>query len=292
MSKKKYDNVAYLMIAPAYSVFMLFVLIPIGFVLYYSVTNYNMYSQPDFIGLKNYIRMFSDEDYLLAVKNTIQYSLGFLIPQLTIGLLFAVLLNRSSRLIAVFRTAIYIPNVMSMVCVSMVWLWIYNPTFGLLNNILGHLGIPFQQWLQDPEKALSCIIVMSIWKSCGYSMVIYLSGLTGIPNSLYEAAKLDGANEVQQFFSITWPMLRPTTFFLLITGMMNSFAVFEQVNIMTGGGPFNQTTTIVHQIYRRGFLEYKMGYASSMAVVLLIFSLIVTFFIFKFGSTGQDNELS
>lgn len=123
-------------------------------------------------------------------------------------------------------------------------------------------------------------------------MVIFLGGLTGIPESLYEAAQLDGAGPIRRFLNITWTMLRPTTFFLVVTGIVNSFAVFEQVNILTSGGPLNRTTTVVHQIYRRGFLEFKMGYASAMAVLLLVFSLIVTMFVFKFGNKGQDVDVS
>lgn len=137
-----------------------------------------------------------------------------------------------------------------------------------------------------------CVILVGIWKNCGYSMVIFLGGLTSIPESLYEAAELDGAGPIRRFLNITWPMLRPTTFFLLVTGIVNSFAVFEQVNILTSGGPLNRTTTVVHQIYRRGFLEFKMGYASAMAVLLLGFSLIVTMLVFKFGNKGQDIDVS
>ena len=134
--KKKYDNCAYAMIFPAYFVFTVFILIPIGMVLYYSVTNYNLYTSPDFVGLKNYINLFKDEDFFIAVKNTLFYSVFTLFPQLAIGLFVAVILYRKSKLIPVFRTAFYLPNVMSMVCMSMVWLWIYDPTFGLLNSIL------------------------------------------------------------------------------------------------------------------------------------------------------------
>lgn len=290
--KQKYDKCAYAMIFPAYFVFTVFILLPIGVVLYYSVTNFNLYSSPDFVGLKNYVNLFGDEDFLVSVKNTLFYTAGTLFPQLAIGLLLAVMLYRKSRLIPVFRTAFYLPNVMSMVCLSMVWLWIYDPTFGLFNTILKSLGFSAKQWLQDPQMAMFCVILMSIWKSCGYSMVIFLSGLTSIPGELYEAASLDGANGIKKFLHITWPMLKPTTFFLLVTGIVNSFSVFEQINIMTGGGPLNKTTTIVHQIYRRGFLEFKMGYASAISVVLLVFSMIVTACVFKFGSGGQDVDVS
>lgn len=280
------------MIFPAYFVFTVFILIPIGFVIYYSVTNFNLYSAPDFVGFKNYVNLFKDEDFLTSVKNTFFYTAGFLFPQLALGLFMAIMLYRKSRLIPIFRTAFYLPHVMSMVCMSMVWLWIYDPTYGLFNSILKSFGLSPKQWLYDPKLAMLCVILMSIWKSCGYSMVIFLSGLTSIPNELYEAASLDGANSIRKFLNITWPMLKPTTFFLLVTGIVNSFSVFEQINIMTGGGPLNTTTTIVHQIYRRGFLEFKMGYASALSVILLIFSMIVTICVFRFGSGGQDVDVS
>ena len=290
--KTKYDKCAYAMIFPAYFVFSVFILIPIGFVVYYSLTNFNLYSIPEFVGAKNYLTLLKDGDFLISVKNTLIYTAFTLFPQLAIGLLFAIMLYRKSKLIPFFRTAFYLPNVMSMVCMSMVLLWIYDPTYGLLNTILKQFGFSTQQWLQDPKLALPCVIIMGIWKNCGYSMVIFLSGLTSIPDSLYEAASLDGAGFIKKFQYVTWPMLKPTTFFLLVTGIVNSFSVFEQINIMTSGGPLNRTTTIVHQIYRRGFLEFKMGYASAMSVVLLIFSIIVTMLVFKFGSGGQDVDVS
>lgn len=290
--KTRYDNCAYLMILPAYGIFTLFVLVPMAVVLYYSFTDFNMYSVPHFVKLDNYIRLFSDQDFLLSIKNTVVYSVFTLFPQLAIGLLTAILLFRKSRLVPLFRTAFYLPNVMSMMCVSMIWLWIYDPTSGILNRIFEFIGLNPQLWLRDPKLALPCVMILSIWKSCGYSMVIYLSGLTSIPDALYEAAQLDGANAWKRFVNITWPMLRSTTFFLLVTGMINSFSVFEQVNIMTNGGPLNSTTTMVHQIYRRAFLDFRMGYGSAMSVILLLFSVLITLIVFRYGGTGQDTDVS
>ena len=291
-TKKKSDKEAYLMILPAYLIFAVFILIPIGMVLYYSLTDFNMYAVPKFLGIKNYVKLFSDSEFLKAITNTLFYTIVTLTVQLALGLVLAVLLYKKSKAVPIFRTALYLPNVMSMVCVSMVWLWLYNPNFGIFNRILEAIGIAPQKWLINPSQAMLCIILVGIWKNCGYSMVIFLGGLTGIPESLYEAAQLDGADPIRRFLNITWPMLRPTTFFLVVTGIVNSFAVFEQVNILTSGGPLNRTTTVVHQIYRRGFLEFKMGYASAMAVLLLVFSLIVTMFVFKFGNKGQDVDVS
>ena len=286
-TKKKSDKEAYLMILPAYLIFAVFILIPIGMVLYYSLTDFNMYAIPKFLGIKNYVKLFSDSEFLRAI-----YTIVTLTVQLALGLLLAVLLYKKSKAVPIFRTALYLPNIMSMVCVSMVWLWLYNPNFGIFNRLLEAIGVAPQKWLINPSQAMLCIILVGIWKNCGYSMVIFLGGLTGIPESLYEAAQLDGAGPIRRFLNITWPMLRPTTFFLVVTGIVNSFAVFEQVNILTSGGPLNRTTTVVHQIYRRGFLEFKMGYASAMAVLLLAFSLIVTMLVFKFGNKGQDVDVS
>lgn len=291
-NKTHYDREAYLMILPAYTIFAVFILIPIGMVLYYSFTNYNLYSAPDFVGLKNYMKAFHDKDFIVSVKNTLVYAGFTLTLQLSLGLLLAVLLYRKSALIPVFRTAIYLPHVMSMVCAAMVWLWIYDPNFGLLNMLMKALGLQTQKWLLDPKLAMGCVILVSVWKGMGYSMVIFLSGLIGIPSNLYEAAKLDGAGAWQRFVHITWPMLQPTTFFLVVTGIVNCFAVFEQVNILTNGGPLKKTTTVVHQIYQNAFLEFKMGYASAQSVLLLAFSLLVTMLVFKKGNKGQDVDVS
>lgn len=290
--KKRYDKEAYMMILPAYTIFTVFILIPIFMVLYYSFTNYNLYQAPDFVGLKNYVKAFGDRNFVASVKNTLVYAGITLTLQLSIGLLIAVLLYRKSRLIPVFRTTIYLPHVMSMVCVSMVWLWIFDSNYGLFNALMKALGLPVQKWLLDPELAMPCVILVSVWKGVGYNMVLFLSGLTGIPASLYEAAELDGAGAIKKFTHITWPLLQPTTFFLVVTGIVNCFAVFEQVNILTNGGPLKRTTTIVHQIYQNAFLEFKMGYASAMSVLLLAFSLIVTLCLFRFGNKGQDIDVS
>jgi multiple sugar transport system permease protein len=288
---RRNDKAAYVMILPAYLIFTVFILLPVGLVAYYSFTNFNMFSIPELIGLRNYERLFRDGDFLIACANTLVYTIFTLGFQLVIGLFLAVVLYRKSKWTPFFRASIYLPHIMSMVCVSIVWLWIFDPTFGLLNSTLKSLGLETKMWLMDPSMSMFSVIVMSIWKSCGYAMVVFLSGLTGIPSSLYEAAELDGAGVFRKFWNITWPMLKPTTFFLLITGIVNSFAVFEQVNILTNGGPLKTTTTIVHQIYRRGFLDYRMGYASAMAILLLIFSLFVTMSVFKFGNKGQDVEI-
>jgi ABC-type sugar transport system permease subunit len=179
-----------------------------------------------------------------------------------------------------------------MVAVSMVWFWMYEPSHGVVNKMLGLFGIQGKLWLYDANWALPAIIIMSVWKYIGYYMVIYLAGLQSIPGYLYEAATVDGASAAQKFFRITVPMLRPVTFFLFVTGMINNFNVFEQVRILTDGGPMNSTTTVVHQIYTRAFTDFLMGYASSQAFLVLTVVAFLTLIFFKYGQKGVETEVA
>ncbi|MDD9268202.1 carbohydrate ABC transporter permease [Paenibacillus sp. GCM10023248] len=285
------DYAGYVLMGPGYIVYFAFIFIPLLIGLYYSFTNYNFYSKPGFVGLQNYIRLFQDKLFLTAVYNTFIYSLCSILPQMMLGLLLAVLLNGRLKGRIFARVSIYVPNVTSMVAVSMIWLWIYDPSLGIMNRLLRTVGLDPVQWLYDPKTAMGAIIVIGIWKSIGYTMIVYLSGLQSIPSNLYEAAHVDGASSIRQFFTITLPMLKPTTFFILVMSCINSFMVFEQVNILTNGGPLNSTTTIVHQIYLRGFQDFQMGYASAMAMVLFVITMLITVVNFRFGNQGNDLDV-
>jgi len=288
---KRIDFAGYAFIAPGYLVYFAFIFVPLIIGLYYSFTNYNFYSTPEFVGLQNYSRLFQDRLFGTAVYNTVIYSTFSILPQMVLGLLLAVLLNGKITGRVFARVSVYVPNVTSMVAVSMIWLWIYDPSLGILNRLLRAIGVDPVQWLYDPATAMGAIIVMGIWKSIGYTMIVYLSGLQSIPSSLYEAAHVDGASKLRQFFAITIPMLKPTTFFILVMSCINSFMVFEQVNILTNGGPLNSTTTVVHQIYLRGFQDFQMGYASAMAMVLFIITLLITIVNFRLGNQGNDLDV-
>ncbi|WP_243663108.1 carbohydrate ABC transporter permease [Hydrogenispora ethanolica] len=278
------------MILPFYLFFTVFVIIPIIVNIGLSFTNYNL-DQMSFIGVKNYLNLMTDRFFWVSLKNTAIYTFFTLIFTMTLGLLLAIVLNRKLTGLKFFRTSFYLPNVTSMVAVSMVWLWLYEPSHGIVNQALGWFGIGGRQWLFDVNTALGSIIVMSIWKYTGYYMVVFLAGLQGIPGYLYEAVTVDGANGFQKFIHITLPMLTPVTFFLLVTGIINNFNVFEQVNVMTGGGPMNATTTIVHQIYSRAFFDFLMGYAASLSVVLLLIVLVLTTLNFKYSNQGADLDI-
>jgi multiple sugar transport system permease protein len=290
-SQRREERAAYLFLAPGLALFILFVLIPVIAAFYLSFCRYDIIHSPSWIGVRNYARIGQDLSnhgvFYLSLRNTAQYAVGTIPVGMALALALALLVNAGLRGVTLYRTTYYLPVVTSLVAVSLVWMWIYDPSYGLLNYGLELLsrGASFlarreitvapQTWLANPGQAMPAIIAMSIWRGLGYNMVIYLAGLQGIPDHLYEAAVLDGASPWQRFRAITWPLLKPTTAFILVVSVIGASQVFAQVYVMTNGGPNNATTTIVHQIFQNAFSFMKMGYASAMAFVLfgLIFVL-------------------
>lgn len=283
------DPIGYLLIAPFWLLTFIFVILPILANVYLSFTNYNLV-QMDFIGLKNYLYMLQDEALWISLKNTLVFTLFTLPFNMGLGLLIAMVLKDKLFGLKFFRTSFYTPYVTSMVAASMIWLWMLEPSGGIFTRMVQALGFSGQKWLYESGTALGVIVVVSIWKAVGYYMVVYLAGLQAIPKYLYEAATIDGASVWKRFCHITFPMLSPVTFFLFVTGFINNFRVFEQVQIMTNGGPANATTTIVHQIYNRAFNEMALGYGAAEAVLLLIIVVVITSLNFKYGNQGNDLE--
>ncbi len=283
------DTIAgYSLILPFYIIFLVFHLAPIFVGLTLSFTNYSLSPNYSFVGLANYERLFGDTLFVKSMGNTLLYALLTILPSLALGLLTALILNKQLVGRTFFRVSFYIPFVISMVAAAMVWLWIYEPSIGVLNVMLESIGIKPKFWLHDPALAMPSIAAMSIWKILGYNMIIYLAGLQSIPKVFYEVGMIDGASSFQQFRKITLPLLAPTTFFLFVTSCIQAFNVFVQVNILTNGGPMNSTTTMVHQIYLRAFTEFKMGYASSMAMILFLIVAFITFANFRYGNRSTD----
>ena len=281
------SKLGYLLILPNYLIYITFTLIPIIWTIVMSFTDYDLRNS-HFVGVQNYIAIFKDQTFLRSIWNTVYYSLLTILPTIVLALLLALLLNRKIRGRGFFRTLFYLPNILSMVAVSMARSYLYNAQAGILNRMLNAVGLPSIGWVTDTRWAMISVAIMAIWQSLGYNAVLYLSGLQGIPDYLYEAATIDGANGVQQFFSITIPSLKPTTFFIFVMACIHSFEVFGQVYILTQGGPMNSTTTIAHQVYLNGFEYYKMGYASAEAVVLLVLIMIMTLINMKGGNTDVD----
>jgi ABC-type sugar transport system permease subunit len=200
---------------------------------------------------------------------------------MAIGLGLALLLNQKLRGLGLYRTIYYVPVVTSMVAVAMIWLQLFDPLYGVVSNAVEVIGLKGIDWLGDPRLAMPSIIAVSVWKVIGWNMLIYLAGLQGIPDYLREAAAIDGAGRWQAFCRITLPLLQPTTFFIFVTSVIGAFQVFDVVYVMTGGGPANATTTLVHQIYNAAFKALDMGYAAAMSFVLFAIILVISLFSFK-----------
>ena len=270
----------YFFIAPAVLGFLLFTLGPILVSAYYSLSDYDLLSAPVFAGLKNYHEAAADPLFWQALKVSTIYAAASVPLGLTISLLLASLLNQRVRGITAFRTLVYVPSVLSGVAVALLWAWIFNPSFGILNVLLDKVGIQGPQWIYSQEWALPSLVVMSIW-SIGGGILIYLAGLQGIPTELYEAAEMDGANWWRRFFRITLPMLSPVIFFNLVMGIIGSFQTFTAAYVMTRGGPNNATLFYVLYLYRNAFEWFKMGYASALAWILLGIVLALTLLVFR-----------
>jgi ABC-type sugar transport system permease subunit len=257
--------------------FMLFLIIPavLGFLV--SFTDYTGLSPKyNFVGLTNYKNMFSDRYIIRALQNNFVYALIYTPATLLLSLLLATVLNHLRWLKKIFRTVIFLPYITSMVAVAVIWKMIFNPLDGPLNTMLSIFIKEPPEWIVSSKWALYAVIVVAVWKSCGYYMLIFLAGMQNIPNSLYESASLDGAGNFHQYFFITLPMLSPTIFLNVVLVIMNSFQVFDLVNVMTNGGPGMSTNVLVLRIYQEAFKSSRMGYSSAIAYFLFGIILFIT----------------
>lgn len=286
------ERSAYLFIAPGVLIFSVFTLAALIFAFWLTFRRWSIIEpEKPYVGLQNYEDMIQDERFVQATLNTIYFT-GASVPlTMIIGLFLAVLLNQPLRGRAIFRTAYYLPVVTPFVVSALLWKWLYNGDFGLFNYYLvkGRIIDEPLLWLSDQNLAMPAVILMSIWSGVGFSMVVYLAGLQSIPHELYESAKLDGAGSLRRLRYITIPMLRPTTLFLLVMGIIGSLQVFTQIFVMTSGGPVNKTTTMVYYMYLWAFKYYDMGYASTLAFALFAMLLVFTAFqlrLFKNGATS------
>jgi multiple sugar transport system permease protein len=263
-------------VAPALSHVIFWIAIPVVAAVVLSFTDYNVLRAPNFIGFANYVEIWNDEVFRKATWNTIVYTFFTVPVAMAVAVVFAVLLNQKLRGRTFYRAAMFLPHVTATVAISMVWLWMYNPQYGLLNGVLSFVGLPTQVWLADPSLALPSVIMVGIWQGIGIKMLIYLAALQNVDESLYEAASIDGASRIQQFFKITLPMLKPATFFVFVISIIGAFQVFELVYVLTDGGPVNATTMMTYEVYRSAFQDFRMGMASAQSVVLFVFLLVLT----------------
>jgi len=279
----------YLFISPWILGFTIFMAGPIISSLILSLTNYSIISKPQFIGLDNYKALFQDRLFIKSLSNTSFYAALFIPFAIVASFTLAMMLNQDVQGLAFYRTIYYLPTVVPIVASAILWLWLFNPQWGLINMGLRIIGIKGPGWLVSEQWAKPAIVLMSIW-GVGTWIIIYLAGLQGVPKQFYEAAEIDGASKLQRFMYITIPMMTPTIFFTLIIGLIGAFQVFTQAYIMTNGGPVNATLFYALYMYRNAFNYLKMGYASAMAWILFIIILLLTLLQFKLAGRWVHYE--
>jgi multiple sugar transport system permease protein len=270
----------YVLISPWIIGFILFQGGPVIVSALLSLTHWELAKLPEWVGLENYRELFADPLFTKTMGNTLYYSLASVPLRLGLAFLLAVLLNQKVKGINLFRTIFFLPSIVSGISVVLLWGWIFNPRYGIINVLLGFVGIQGPGWLLDEQWAMPAIIIMSLW-DVGWNMLIYLAGLQGVPQSLYEAAEIDGAGRWARFWHITVPLVSPVTFFLLITDTIGSFQVFTSTYILTRGGPNFATLTIALFIYLNAFTWGKMGVGAAVAWVLFFCILLLTFIQFQ-----------
>ena len=270
----------WLFILPTLVGLIVFRLIPIGASFYLSFTDWNLLSQPQWIGLGNYSELIREGEFATVVLNTLQFSFIFVAGSMILGLALAVMINVHVHGISVFRAMIYLPVVTSNVAIGIIWNWMLGPTYGIVCNIIETLGMTPPYFLSDPKLALTTVAMVHMWKMSGYYMILFLTGLQNVPTEVLESAYCDGANNRQTFFKITLPMLKPTVFFVLTIALIDSFKNFELIYSMTKGGPGISSTTLVYDVYLNAFQFYRVGYASAVSFILLLF--VGAFTIFNF----------
>jgi multiple sugar transport system permease protein len=282
---------AYLFLAPGVIVFSIFTVFALLFAFYLTFHEWNLIqADKPWVGLDNYDRMINDEKFRQSIINTFYFT-GASVPLgMICGLAIALLLNQPLRGRGFLRTIYFLPVVTPFVVVAILWKWLYNGDFGLFNYYLlqTHLISEPLSWLSDKNLAMPAVVMMTVWTSLGFSMVVYLAGLQAIPEELYEASKVDGAGPWARLRHITLPLLRPTTVFLLVMGIIGSFQVFTQIFVMTRGGPVDRTTTMVFFIYESAFGFFEMGYASTLAFALFAMLLVFTWFQLRLYRRGQE----
>ncbi|NPV67126.1 MAG: sugar ABC transporter permease [Anaerolineae bacterium] len=283
-TKRREAAIFYLMVAPWVIGFLVFTLGPILFSLYVSFTQWSMLSEPAWVGLENYRNILQDPDIGHSLAITAKYSLASVPLRLVVALFLAILLNEATIAVGLFRTAFYLPGVVASVSVAVLWQWIFNPRFGPFNAALKLFGIQGPSWFSDPNWAIWGLVIMSAW-GVGGEMLIFLAGLKGIPQTLYEAAEIDGAGRLQRFLRITLPILSPTIFFNLVMSVIGSFQTFDSAFVISTaragaiGSPLKSTLFYMLYLYQNAFSFLKMGYAAAMAWVLFIVIVSITYLI-------------
>lgn len=258
------------LVTPTLLGLLFFTLGPFLFAIYISFTNWSLLGSPQWVGLQNFSQLFRDPLFWTSWENTVYYT-GVSVPlSMALGLAIALLLNRKLPGMGLFRVLFFIPMTVGVVASGLLWSWMFNPSYGVLNYLLHFIGLGPFPWLTSSGMSMPSIILVGVWRAIGFNIIVFLAGLQGVPKELYEAASIDGAGSIRRFWSVTMPLLSPTIFFAGLIGIIMSFQVFEQTYVMTQGGPGNSTLTIIYFTYQEGFSYLRMGYASAASVTFLV----------------------
>lgn len=293
MKNYKFKNLGNicLFVLPAFIPLCVFWLYPICKAIWISFTNSDFMSPTyQIVGLENYLSVFQDSRFYEALINTIVFTVGTLVPTIVFGLLLALALSKKFHGSEVLKFIIFSPWITPTVAISIVWTWIFQPNNGLANQILNFFSLPGLKWISSSQTAMLSVIIVTVWKSLGYAMIFYLSALEKVPKDLYEASSIDGAHGIRQFFDITLPSISPTTFFLTIITMINSLQAYDQIQILTQGGPSGSTRTLLYMYYQLGFQEFSMGKDSAIAVIMMIITVALSIFQFKYSKKWVNYE--
>jgi len=278
---------AYWFLAPYFLLFTLFFLIPAITIIPMSLTRWSLLDTPVFVGIQNYTRMFADKYFLQALRNTFYYTFLVTFVLTVLGLLLAMLLNLPLRGRTVGRVFVIMPYVISSAVAGVVWKWMYNQNFGIINSYLRQLGFEGFRFLTDVKQAMPSLVFMNAWWSVGFNTIIFLAALQGIPEELYQAAQVDGANAWQMFRHITLPLLRPIILYVTVLCAANSFQMFDEAYMMTQGGPVGSTVTLVYKTYITAFEAFRFGDAAAISVITMSIILLITFIQFRVARRGD-----
>lgn len=264
-------------VVPALIPLTVFWIYPILRSMFLSLTDWD-YMSPSysFVGLSNYVALFKDTRFYSALWNTFVFGIGTVIPTIIGGMILALLLQKAFRGDGIFKFILFSPWITPTVAISIVWTWIYEPDVGIANHVLKFFHLPALQWINSSSTAMLAVIIVTVWKSLGYAMIFYITALEKVPKELYEANALDGANSWQRFRDVTLPCISPTTFFLVIITMVNSLQAYDQIQILTQGGPSGSTRTLLYMYYQLGFEEFNMGQATAVAMILILITVMLS----------------
>lgn len=280
LSQSRFKNalLVALFVLPAFIPLFIFWVYPILRTFWLSFTDWNfMTPEYQFVQFSNYKSLLADSRFYEALKNTLVFTLGTLVPTILGGLTLAMLLQKKMAGSGLFKFILFSPWITPTVAISIVWTWIFEPKNGFANLILQALHLPALEWLKSSQTAMLAVVIVTVWKSLGYAMIFYLSALEKVPKDIYEASSLDGAKPLRQFIDMTLPSISPTTFFLMIITMVNSLQAYDQIQILTQGGPSGSTRTLLYMYYQLGFQEYNMGQATAVAVIMVLITVVLSY---------------